>query len=72
MIGGGAARGNLVGGTNEAGDSPDEDTQISPDDVAATIYRALGIDPLSEYITGSGRPVTLVPEGTVIDQVFSG
>ena len=71
MFGGGTAQGHLVGGTTKAGDGPDDDTQISPDDIAATIYQALGINPLTEYFTSSGRPVTLVAEGRVLTEVFA-
>ena len=70
MFGGGAAKASLVGGTTPAGDGPDDDTRISPDDIAATIYDALGISPLTEYFTSSGRPVTLVAEGRVLTEVF--
>ena len=38
----------------------------SPDDIAASIYRALGIDFRKEYQTNTGRPAVIVPEGDVI------
>ncbi len=67
MAGGGVRPGQLVGGTNKNGDAPDDDTDITPDDIAATIYHSLGIDPRKEYYTNTGRPVTLVSEGRVMD-----
>lgn len=71
LAGAGAAKGTLIGGTNKIGDAPDDDTRISPDDIAATIYESLGIDAQKEYFTNTGRPVQLVPEGTVIEGVFA-
>ncbi len=71
MAGGGVSAGNLVGATNKAGDAPDDATEIALDDVGASIYQALGIDPLAEYHTRTGRPVMLVPKGRVISQLFA-
>ncbi len=69
--GGGVGRGNLVGGTDAKGHGPDDSTQMSPDDLAASIYHALGIDHRLEYLTRSGRPAILVPEGKVISKLFA-
>ena len=71
MAGGGTKRGYFLGGTDKHGHVPDDDTQIKPDDLAATIYQALGIDPQSEYFTPAGRPALLVAEGTVLRSVFA-
>ncbi len=71
VAGGGTKRAHFIGGTDHKGHAPNDDTQLKPDDLAATIYHALGIDPLREYLTPNGRPVTLVPEGHVIDDLFA-
>ena len=71
MAGGGTLPGNLVGGTNEAGDSPDDDTQIKPDDIGASVFHALGIDHLKEFYTTTGRPVSLIPHGRILHELFS-
>jgi hypothetical protein len=71
FAGGGVRPGQLVGGTDQGGEAPDDDTDISPDDIAATIYHALGIDPRTEYHTNTGRPVMLVPHGRIITELFS-
>lgn len=68
--GGGVQPGRLVGGTDKGGEAPDDGTHIQPDDVAATIYHSLGIDPRSEYHTSTGRPVMLAPHGRVIKELF--
>lgn len=71
MAGGGVRPGRFIGGTNNAGTAPDDGTDISPDDIAATIYHTLGIDPRTEYHTRTGRPAMLVPEGEVIAPLFA-
>ena len=71
MTGGGIRPGQLVGGTNKAGTAPDDATDIKPDDLAATLYHVLGIDPRTEYQTKTGRPAMLVPEGRVITKLFA-
>jgi len=71
MAGGGVATSRLIGSTNKNGDAPTDDTKIAPDDITATIYHTLGIPANKEYITPTGRPVTLVPEGRVLDEVFA-
>ena len=71
LAGGGVRSGQLIGGTNSAGDAPNDATDIKPDDIAATLYHCLGIDPKLEYHTSTGRPVMLVPEGRLIDELFT-
>ncbi|MEX0818478.1 MAG: DUF1501 domain-containing protein [Pirellulaceae bacterium] len=71
FAGGGVKPGQLVGGTDSEGAAPDDGTDISPDDIAATIYHALGIDPRTEYHTNTGRPVMLVPDGRVMTELFA-
>ena len=44
---------------------------IAPDDVAASFYHNLGIDHTKEYRSTSGRPITIVRNGTVIQQLFA-
>ena len=70
LAGGGVKPGQLIGGTDKAGAAPDEATDISPDDIAATLYHAIGIDPEHEFHTRTGRPVMLVPNGEVMHEVF--
>ena len=65
MGGGGIKTGQVVGASDEKGEGP-KDQGISPDDIAATFYTALGIDPQKEYKTPSGRPVMITRYGTVV------
>lgn len=71
LAGGGVKAGHLVGGTDKKGHGPDSGTNLKPDDLAASICYALGLDHRREYATRSGRPVTLVPHGDVIKDLFA-
>ena len=62
MGGGGVSGGRVIGASDERGELP-ADEAITPDDVAATFYTALGIDPKQEYHTATGRPVMIVRDG---------
>jgi len=70
FAGGGVKVNQLIGGTDKRGQSPDDDTKIAPDDLAAGIYQALGIDSKKEYHTHTGRPVTLVQHGGTVRGMF--
>ncbi len=70
MAGGGVRGGQVLGESDENATGPKHDG-ISPDDVAASFYRCLGIDHTKEYHTDSGRPIMIVRDGNVIPQLFS-
>jgi hypothetical protein len=70
MAGGGIKTGLALGATDDKGTEPTRDAH-APDDVAATFYTALGIDPIKEYHTNTGRPVMIVREGTPIDKLIA-
>ena len=70
LAGGGVRPGQLIGATDSAGEGPTPDTDIHPDDIAASIYHAMGIDHHTEYFTKTNRPVSLVPNGRVMSQLF--
>jgi Protein of unknown function (DUF1501) len=69
MSGGGIRGGLALGATDDKGTEPTRDAH-APDDVAATFYTALGIDPTKEYHTNTGRPVMIVREGTPIEKLI--
>jgi uncharacterized protein (DUF1501 family) len=71
FAGGGVQTGQLLGGTDRKGHGPDSATKIAPDDLAASIYHALGIDARLEYHTPTGRPVLLVPHGKLLDGLLA-
>jgi uncharacterized protein (DUF1501 family) len=65
LAGGGIAAGRVVGRTNEHGERPVGDPN-GPEDLAATIYHCLGINPEDEFHTPEGRPIKIVNNGRVI------
>jgi uncharacterized protein (DUF1501 family) len=70
MAGGGIRGGQVIGRTTEKAEEP-ADNPRSPEDVAASFYHALGIDHHKEYHTPTGRPVQLVRDGTIIQELFA-
>ena len=44
---------------------------ITLDDVAASFYQSIGIDPTIRFNAEKGRPITLVQNGMIIKQLFS-
>jgi hypothetical protein len=69
LAGGGIKRGYAHGTTDEHGMAPATDP-CSPDDLGATIFRQLGIDPYTELQTPTGRPVQLFREGKVVEKLL--
>jgi hypothetical protein len=65
MAGGGVAGGRVMGASDDDGMGP-ADTAITPDQIAASFYSALGIDHHKEYHTSTGRPVMIVREGNPV------
>jgi len=69
LAGGGVKRGFVYGASDKSGAYPAEDP-VRPDDLAATIYYALGIDPHTEMSTATNRPV-LISDGKPITGIFA-
>ncbi len=70
MAGGGIQGGRVLGESDDKGEGPRHEGH-SPDDVAASFYHALGIDPTKEYQTNTGRPVMIVRDGSVMPELFA-
>jgi uncharacterized protein (DUF1501 family) len=69
MAGGGLKRGYAHGTTDAQGMAPATEP-CTPDDVSATLFRCLGIDPHTELQTSTGRPIQLFREGKVIEKLI--
>jgi hypothetical protein len=69
LAGGGVKRGFVHGASDKTGSYPAQDP-VKPDDLAATIFHALGIDPHTELRTADGRPVA-ASDGKVQSAVFA-
>ena len=70
LVGGGAARGKVVGRTDGAGGQV-ADTPVSPKDVLATALYLLGIDPHTNLPDRLGRPVPVAGDGSVRRELLS-
>ena len=68
FAGAGVQGGKVIGQSDEIAAYPDS-TAYSPDDIGATIYTALGLEPHSVVHDRIGRPVHL-NEGKVIDALY--
>ncbi|MCA9020342.1 MAG: DUF1501 domain-containing protein, partial [Planctomycetaceae bacterium] len=71
LMAGGMVKGGQVLGKSTANGTEPEGDGFSPDDVAASFYHNLGIDFTKEYQTNTGRPITIVRDGAVINKLFS-
>jgi hypothetical protein len=65
LAGGSFRQGHVHGSTDAEGMAPASDP-CSPDDVSATIFHCLGIEPLHEIPSNTGRPMYVFREGKVI------
>ena len=68
IAGGGLRMGQVVGETNSKSEFPLHDP-VTPQDLMATVYRHLGIDPSRTFLDFSGRPVPLLFTGRPIAQL---
>jgi hypothetical protein len=70
LAGGGLPKGVVIGKTDSKGDSP-IDRPVTPADLAATIYTAIGIDPNYQFETPDGRPIRLVDGGAALRELVA-
>ncbi|OYP31026.1 DUF1501 domain-containing protein [Rhodopirellula sp. MGV] len=70
MAGGGVRGGQVIGESDDTASGPRHEA-ITPDDVAASFYHNLGVDPTLEFNSTTGRPITLVRDGSIVQQLFS-
>lgn len=69
LAGGGVKRGFVYGASDKSATYPAENP-VRPEDLAATIYYALGIDPHTQVHTAASRPV-LIADGKPITALFA-
>jgi uncharacterized protein (DUF1501 family) len=66
LIAGGSVRtGQVIGKTDEKAEGPVGEG-FTPDDLAASFFQNIGIDPKTEYNANVGRPITLIRNGDAI------
>ena len=69
MAGGSVKPGQVVGGTDARAEGP-AGVGFTPDDLAATFFQNIGIDPKTEYQANVGRPITLIRNGSPIHGIL--
>jgi hypothetical protein len=69
-LAGGGIRGGVVHGASDAIGAYPKDGRVEPQDLTATIFHCLGLDPLTEIQDTLGRPIP-ISRGDVIRQVLS-
>jgi arylsulfatase A-like enzyme len=70
VVAGAGVRGGIVYGASDKDGQLPIDNKTSPEDLAATIYEAMGIDPEMTIHMPDGRPIQLVSEGTPVRSIF--
>jgi uncharacterized protein (DUF1501 family) len=70
LMAGGKVRGGQVLGESDENATQPANEGFTPDDVAASFYHNLGIDHTKEYHSSTGRPITIVRDGTPITKLF--
>jgi uncharacterized protein (DUF1501 family) len=68
VAGGGIARGQVVGSSNSRGEVP-KDRPLRPQDLIATVYHQLGINPSTTFLNRTGQPIKIGSDGEVIREL---
>jgi hypothetical protein len=68
LAGGPVQGGRVVGESDDKGAFPKTNPK-TPQDVLATLYRHLGVDTTVQYVNPAGRPITVLPSGTAIEEL---
>jgi len=66
LSGGGLKMGQVVGESTPKGDVP-RTKPIRPQDLMATVFHVLGIDPQTQFMNNAGRPTYMLEEGHPIE-----
>lgn len=69
FAGGGTQGGRLIGSTEDNGERPRE-RPVTPANIHATIYQAMGIDPALTLRDPLNRPIRVLDDPTPIDELF--
>jgi hypothetical protein len=70
ILGGGGIQGGRVLGKSDARAEKPASDPYGPEDLAATMYHLMGINPKDEFHTPDGRPIALVNGGRVIQDLL--
>ncbi len=70
LAGGGIKRGYIHGSSDATSNEPDLNP-LSVEDLAATVYTQLGIDPAKNLIAPGNRPLHIVKDGTLVKELLA-
>jgi uncharacterized protein (DUF1501 family) len=70
LAGGGMKRGVIIGSSGPTASEP-EDTPVSPEDLATTVYHQLGIAAEKELMAPGDRPIEIVNGGAVRKEMLA-
>ena len=68
-LAGGPVRGGRVLGESDSKGAFPKSNPKPPQDVLATIYRHLGVDPTKQYLNAAGRPIPALPFGSPLAEL---
>jgi uncharacterized protein (DUF1501 family) len=69
-LGGGGIKGGIALGKSDARAERPASEPYGPEDLSATMYKLLGIDPEDEFYTPDGRPVKIANNGKIIEALL--
>jgi hypothetical protein len=69
LAGGGIQPGQVIGESDNRAGYP-KSRPVSPQDLMATVFQVLGIDPAVQFMHPSGRPISMIEDGKVIEELF--
>lgn len=69
LAGGGVQGGRVIGKSDARAEKPDGNP-YGPEDLSATMYRLMGINPDEEFYTPEGRPVKIANNGRVMSELL--
>ena len=69
FAGAGVRGGQVIGRSDKTGGYP-LTTPFTPDDLGATVYHVLGIDPRQTFNDHTGRPIPILDDGRAIAEVI--
>ncbi|MEZ0277446.1 MAG: DUF1501 domain-containing protein [Roseimicrobium sp.] len=70
LAGGGFKKGYIHGASDALGGEPDRDA-VSPQDLAMTMYRQLGINGEKRIVADGGRPIDIVNGGRIMNDLLA-
>lgn len=70
LMGGGGIQGGRVIGASDKWAAYPAHSPYGPEDMAATLYHLLGLDPMGEMHTSEGRPIMLANNGRVMTELL--